>query len=294
MESLNAAVVRYDTLRAAVDTRLEDAVSSLSPGRLQEAILHAVDGGKRVRPHITLLSCSAAGGRDLDALDPAVAVELLHSASLVHDDVMDASPLRRRRPTVHTAYGLATALLAGDAMIALAFRALQNPALPRRDRILRLFSDGFVDLCEGQGEDITGCSIERGNGRHREMVEKKTARLIEVAAGAGALVATDNPRVIRALRSYGHSLGMAFQAVDDLLDAVGDTRSTGKPVGADRRNGRTTFVSVAYPDVDPVTAVGNVVERHTERALHALALVPPSPAHDALQTLALSLQHRTG
>lgn len=176
-------------------------------------------------------------------------------------------------------------------MIALAFRTLQGHRTPRRAEVMELFTEGFVDLCEGQGGDLTGPGWGPG-GTHRNTVEKKTARLIEVAAGAGAMTATGDADVVRVFRSYGRSLGMAFQARDDLLDVVGDERATGKPVGADRRNGRTTYLTLAHPEADTVSIVTGIVDARTEEAVKALRTVAPSPARHLLQSLALSLRHR--
>jgi len=276
-------------LVAAVNDRIAAAVAGIDEPHLRGVAEYATDGGKRVRPLLTLLTCAAAGGDLWDALDGAVACELLHTASLLHDDIMDRAELRRGRRTVHTLYDTPTAILAGDALTALAFRQVHRLPPPARDESLRLFVDGFLALCEGQSHDLRGAA-----GKHHDtMVEKKTARLLEVCTGLGGIVAGADPGVILRLRVFGRNLGMAFQAVDDLLDATGTEESTGKTVAADARNGRATYITVAPAAADPLARVRATIADYTDAAVRAVSSLPPSEARESLLRIAVELLGRT-
>ncbi len=264
-------------------------MAGIDEPHLRGVVEYAMDGGKRVRPLLTLLTCAAAGGDPFDALDGAVACELLHTASLLHDDIMDRAELRRGRRTVHTLYDTPTAILAGDAITALAFRHVHRLPLPARDPSLRLFIDGFLALCEGQSQDLRGAA-----GKHHDvMVEKKTARLLEVCTGLGGIVAGADPAVILRLRVFGRNLGMAFQAVDDLLDATGTEESTGKTVTADARNGRATYLTTARAAADPLARVRATIADYTDAAVRAVSSLPSSEARESLLRIAVELLGRT-
>jgi geranylgeranyl pyrophosphate synthase len=284
-----------DCLASAVDRRISEVLAPVEPPLLKEALARACQGGKHVRPILVMTSASAAGGRVEEALDPAVALELLHTSSLVHDDIMDESLLRRGRPTLYAQYGVPMAILAGDTLTALAFRLLQNCTIPRKQSVLAVFADAFVLVCEGQAFDL---SLARGlcvdAASHRKMVEKKTAKLLEASSAIGAIVGTADERLIHALKKYGLYLGMAYQAKDDLLDVVGKVETLGKPVGSDRKNGKHTYAKLASPEVTTMTEesgsisvkVSALVQELTAEALSALDTVPASPAREHLRRFA--------
>lgn len=284
-----------ESLASAVDRRISEVLAPVEPPLLKEALVRACQGGKHVRPILVMASASAAGGSANEALDPAVAVELLHTSSLIHDDIMDESRLRRGRPTLFAEYGVSMAILAGDTLTALAFRLLQNCTTPRKQNVLAQFADAFVLVCEGQAFDL---SLARGlcvdAASHRKMVEKKTAKLLEASSAIGAMVGTSDERLINALRKYGFYLGMAYQAKDDLLDVVGNVERLGKPVGSDRKNGKHTYVKLAIPEVATMTEesgtislkVSALVQELTAEALSALDSLPASPARDHLREFA--------
>ena len=283
-----------DWLRGLIDERIGDAAMTLRQRTLRSAVEYALEGGKRVRPTLVMLACGAVGGEESEALDGAVAVELLHVASLVHDDIMDRSELRRGRATLHMLHDMPTAMLVGDTLTALAFRTIQQLRTPRKETILKLFSMGFVDLCEGQAEDLALGGLGGGDVRsHRAMVERKTARLMEIAAGIGATIGSDQKARIRCLQDFGLQIGMAFQAHDDLLDAMGDSEIVGKSVGVDARNGRQTYLTVAQPNVDTIEGIRTLAAEHTEAACAALRTLEPSPAQTCLVELARSLLTRS-
>ncbi|MGB2958987.1 MAG: polyprenyl synthetase family protein [Bacteroidota bacterium] len=280
-------------LKAVVDERIDTVILRTTSPDLRAALQYCTAGGKRVRPVVAMLSCAAAGGRDLDALDVGVAVELLHTASLVHDDIMDRSETRRGRQAAHVKFGTDVAILVGDVLTALAFTLAHEFSSPRKDRVLKLFSHTFLTLCEGQAEDLA--FAKRGmvrNDEHESMVQKKTAELMEVAAGMGALVASDEEQRVRCLRCFGMYVGMAFQALDDVLDVVGDEQILGKPVGADARNARRTFVSMDYGVEVDLSEASNRATQYTDAACSSLEALGSSPARDCLVLMAQSLLKR--
>jgi geranylgeranyl diphosphate synthase type I len=297
-EKTNRAKIEY--VRASVEARIEETLAHIEPAALRKAMMHSVFGGKLVRPMLTLLSCEAVGGKMHATLDAATSVELLHLSSLIHDDIMDASAMRRGRTTVHTEFGVPLAILAGDTFVALAFQLMQSLHSPNKDDIVTVFTQAFRHVCEGQGYDLSLTSTSNAeNDAHTTMVEKKTAKLFEAAATIGALCGTINREHIDALALFGYNVGMAFQAQDDLLDATGNERSLGKPVAVDVRNRRGTFLSLVYPSRDAstklehaVAATTSIVETYTKNACRALDALPPSEALTGLRLLAESLVHR--
>jgi geranylgeranyl pyrophosphate synthase len=276
-----------------VDERIDEVLARIAPVGLRHAVRHAISGGKRLRPILAMLACAAAGGEERDALDPAVAVELLHTASLVHDDIMDGSDLRRGQPTLHTLHGIPGGILAGDTLVALAFRLLSNCTLPNRNAILAEFAAGYVHLCEGQSDDIALSGGDPLNAdAHREMVRKKTAELVGSSLAMGAMAATRRRETIESLRRFGIELGIAYQANDDLLEVTGKEELMGKTPGTDLRNGRRTFLTMAYPEVDTVARVTDLVSHHTDRALRELQSLPETIARARLETVARMLVNR--
>jgi geranylgeranyl pyrophosphate synthase len=287
------ALSQLDLLKSAVDERIVEVVSSVEPASLRDALANTLEGGKRIRPLCALLACAAAGGSELDALNGGVAIELLHGASLVHDDIMDGSEVRRGKPSLHVLHGVPAAILAGDLMIATAFRVLHGDERARKVRVVQEFTEAFVQLCEGQSHDIAFSDSDPIDlSGHREMVRKKTAQLLARALKIGALMATDDDRTIESLYRFGLHLGLAYQAKDDILDECGTEQRTGKPRGLDRKNGRTTYLTMAYPETDTESVVRSVVEDETGLALHALGQVPPTPARAMLAHLARMLVER--
>lgn len=159
--------------------------------------------------------------------------------------------------------------------------------------ILFTFSSSFLQLCEGQCADIE-CSegMLKDPSQHRRMVERKTARLLETCMRIGALIATEERRIVEALGSYGLHLGLAYQAMDDFLDATGDESGTGKSVGLDAQNGRHTYLTLAYPSTNLLDNARGVVARHTAEALSAPENLPESESRDRLGDLARKLLDR--
>jgi len=291
---LNLSLPFLDRLQSEVEERISGVIAGVEEPHLRDAVMYAVAGGKRIRPLIAMLAASASGGREEQALDAGVAVELVHAASLVHDDIMDRAEVRRGRPAVHIRYDVATAILVGDTLVALAFQLASRSASSRPGALLEMFSTAFLHLCEGQSMDIsTRVSGGVDAARHRRAVEKKTARLIELAAGMGALVANAQEQPVNCLRCFGLNIGMAFQAVDDLLDVSGDPQVLGKLTGADKKNARQTFASITAAQAGGEDLVAAMIEEYTGAACCALQSLPDTPARTCLLMLASDLATRT-
>lgn len=200
------------------------------PRTIHQAIQYAVfTGGKRFRPVLVLAACEACGGRMKDALRPACAVELIHTYSLVHDDLpaLDNDAVRRGRPTCHKKFGEATAILAGDGLLTLAFEILSGiqPA-EKAIRLVREISTaaGVHGMIAGQVEDIETISKRLDLATHDFICVNKTGKLIRSSVKAGALVAGASPKKLALIDRYAHAVGLAFQVVDDLLDQDGYCR----------------------------------------------------------------------
>ena len=260
-----------DAHRRLFDAHLAGCFDEIEPKALAEATRwYPEAGGKRLRPIIAMLACEAAGGQPEDAIPVALAVELVHSFSLVHDDIMDRDDLRRGRPTVHRKWDEATAILAGDVLFALAFEVLARLPAPAHAEAVRILSSTVRDLCEGQALDIAFESQEHVTpAEYLHMIGGKTARLFDASGRAGALCAPGAPApAVAALGRYGDALGLAFQITDDLLDLEADSKQIGKPWGSDIRAGKRTLMVL--------DALESADDAQRKRLLHALGEVDAS------------------
>lgn len=236
----------YSNYREIIDERLRQLITEDKPGSLYEPIRYILNaGGKRVRPVLVLLSCESLGGNYEDAINAAVAVEIFHNFTLVHDDIMDNAELRRGIKTIHKRWDTNTAILSGDAMFAIAFKLLAQVKSPRIDEIFDAFSQSAIEVCEGQALDLElETSFEVEIDDYIKMISKKTASLIKNSTKIGGLIANGDRDQIRALENYGFNLGLAFQLQDDLLDVIGDSEEFGKTIGGDIVNGKRTFLLI--------------------------------------------------
>jgi geranylgeranyl diphosphate synthase type I len=201
--------------------------------------------GKAIRPALTLLSAEAVGADPSAAVPAAAAVELVHSFSLLHDDVMDGDRTRRHRPTTWAAFGVGAAILGGDALLALAFDVIAASGHPAMTQSMQRLSTAVQDLVDGQSADISFESrVDVDLPECLSMAERKTATLLGAACGLGALFG-DRPELSDTLHTFGERLGMAFQLVDDLLGIWGDPETTGKAVYADLRQRKKSLPVVA-------------------------------------------------
>jgi geranylgeranyl diphosphate synthase type II len=263
------------------------------PASLREAIRYAVlSPGKRMRPLLVLHACHAVGGRMEDAWVPAAAVELVHAFSLVHDDLpsMDDDDLRRGRPTLHRHTSEAMALLAGDAMLGLAFELVLTRAAPAglAARLAAELAAGANDLVAGQVYDTVPGAVDGGTALERlELIHRhKTGALIRASCRLGGLAGGGAPWQIAALTSYGEAVGHMFQVVDDLLDVTRTTEELGKTAGKDAEQAKLT-----YPALVGVEESRAVAQRLAARALGALAPLGPRAAE--LERLCRYLAVRT-
>jgi len=225
-----------------VDKKLHEMVKS-KERTLTDASLHVIDaGGKRLRPAVTILSYMALGGRDMERIvDIAAGFELIHSATLIHDDINDGGTTRRGRETVYKKYGLHDAIVTGDFLFTRAFRLGGT-----FDKVVvETTADACVRLAEGE--------ILENKFRHKsnlsvdtyiKIIDRKTAQPMRAGAMVGAYLAESSPDEIEALGSYGLDLGIAFQIIDDILDFTGDSKRTGKAAGTDLKEGHLTLPSL--------------------------------------------------
>jgi len=295
----------------AVEDALVAAIDSEVP-LLNDASRHILtSGGKHLRPHIAMLAYLAVGGEDLmDAVPMAAAVEMVHTATLVHDDINDHSLLRRGRPSVHARWGRTFALLTGDYMFAKVYQ-LMAPYGPAYNVIM---ANACTQLVEGETlQAVSAKAGEIDRETYKRIVALKTASLFEASARMGALIGGGTPEEVDALADYAYNLGIAFQVVDDILDVIGDPEALGKPVGADLSQGRGAFVAQgerAILTLQPAVEVAVVEEddpikrmmaklrtsgaiemaqrqaaEMVARARRALAPIGPSPARDELDAL---------
>ena len=245
-----------------------------APAGLGDAMRYAVlDGGKRLRPLLVIAACEAVNGNPHAALRAACAVELIHAYSLVHDDLpcMDNDVLRRGKPTVHVRFGEAQALLAGDALQALAFEFLTpedgSVDAATQSRLCRMLARaaGFQGMAGGQAIDLASVGLPLNSSKLHEMHRLKTGALLQASVMMGASCGTPTTAVQQALADYGAAVGLAFQVVDDILDVTADSTTLGKTAGKDAAQDKPTFVSLMG-----LEASKNYAQRLLERALENL------------------------
>ena len=236
-----------------VERALSDWVITDAPAGLGEAMRYAVlDGGKRLRPLLVLAASEAVHGNEAAALRAACATELIHAYSLVHDDMpcMDNDVLRRGKPTVHVKFGQAQALLAGDALQALAFELLapDDASIPAaiQASLCRLLarSAGHAGMAGGQAIDLASVGRSLTEAQLREMHRLKTGALLEGSVMMGAACGAASTAELAGLRVYGAAMGLAFQVVDDILDVTADSATLGKTAGKDAAQDKPTYVSL--------------------------------------------------
>lgn len=231
--------------REEINTRLIQLMDGREPPLLYDPMHYVLDGsGKRIRPLLLLLSCKTLGGRLDVCWEAAVAVELLHNFTLVHDDIMDEDDTRRGRATVHKKWDSDVALLAGDGLVALSFYMLSKTPSPRLAQIAQIFTNGLLELCEGQALDIDFETRDVTTDEYLTMIRKKTACLLEMSASIGAVLADGDQKQVRMLGEFAGAMGHAFQIQDDLLDITSDERKLGKTFGSDVKRKKQTYLLI--------------------------------------------------
>jgi geranylgeranyl diphosphate synthase type II len=257
-----------------VAAALDDRTAQLPgwPASLNKSMRYSLmAGGKRVRPALVLWSCELCGGDECLAIAPAMAIECIHTFSLIHDDLptIDNDDLRRGQPSNHRVFGDATALLAGDALMALAFEIIASDvsnAESARAMTLELASaTGGAGMIGGELLDVESEEKDSDKSLVERIHAAKTARLIESACRLGGIAAGAGERDLKALTAYGHALGLAFQVADDLLDVTGTAAEVGKQTGKDAMAGKQT-----YPRAVGLEKSREIANAAVERAVASL------------------------
>lgn len=288
-------------------------------------------GGKRVRPQLAMIASQMFGGKDENVLPAALAMEVFHNFTLLHDDVMDKAEVRRGRPTVHVKWNENTAILSGDQMIIEAYKLLSGVPAEKLPKALQLFNKMATEICEGQQYDVDFESQEHVTiEEYLKMIRLKTSVLLATALQMGAYIAGANDEQQEALYQFGINIGLAFQIQDDILDVWGDPKTFGKAIGGDISCNKKTFVyleamrllgdeaislearelknwysQVLEDNTEKITAVKTLyeqvntrakceeaVERYTTQALYLLNQLPQNQATEQLRKLADKLNTR--
>lgn len=280
-------------------------------------------GGKRVRPHLAMIASQMFGGKDEEVLPAALALEVFHNFTLLHDDVMDKADVRRGRPTVHVKWNENTAILSGDQMVIEAYKLLSGVPADKLPKVLQLFNKMATEICEGQQYDVDFESQEHVTiEEYLKMIRLKTSVLLANALQTGAYIAGADDQAQETLYQFGINIGLAFQIQDDILDVWGDPKTFGKAVGGDISCNKKTFVyleakrrggerleewysQVLEDNTEKIAAVKEifeqlevravcekVVEDYTQKALALLDQLPQNEATEQLRQLANKLTTR--
>ena len=284
-------------------------------------------GGKRVRPQLAMIACGIFGGNEQEVAPAAMALEVFHNFTLLHDDVMDKAEVRRGRPTVHIQWNENTAILSGDQMMIEAYKLLAEVPTDKLHKVLRLFNKMATEICEGQQYDVDFESQEHVTiEEYLKMIRLKTSVLLATALQIGSYLAGANEAQQEALYQFGINVGLAFQIQDDILDVWGDPKTFGKAVGGDISCNKKTYVyltaqqladaelaeelhqwygSVLDDNTEKIAAVKGifeqlnvraaceaVVEDYTQKALLILDTLPQNAATEQLRQLANKLNTR--
>lgn len=246
ISSSNNFLKSYEKQRNIVDKRLLKSVNGRKPYSLYKPSYYILQGGgKRLRPILLLFSTDSVGGKFSDAYNAAVAVELLHNFTLVHDDIMDNAEKRRGRLTLHEKYNVNTAILSGDSLLSIAYEYLLKDCKKNCKDVFSTFTEGLIQVCEGQSLDKDfETTKDVSLNDYISMVRKKTAALSEMCCKIGALLGNGTKKQVEALSSYGRNIGIAFQIQDDLLDLIGEESKFGKKIGSDIVEGKKTYLFV--------------------------------------------------
>ena len=285
-------------------------------------------GGKRVRPQLAMIACQMFGGKEEEVLPAALALEVFHNFTLLHDDVMDKADVRRGRATVHVKWNENTAILSGDQMLIEAYKLLAGVPADKLSNVLQLFNKMATEICEGQQYDVDFESQEQVTvEEYLKMIRLKTSVLLATALQIGGYIAGANEEQQEALYQFGINVGLGFQIQDDILDVWGDPETFGKAVGGDISCNKKTFVYLEamrrlgdeaignklqqwysqvlednttkiaavkeiFEQLDVPTACEKVVEDYTQKALALLNQLPQNAATEQLRQLANKLNTR--
>lgn len=237
----------------SIRTLFSEISFSREPAGLYDPLRYMIDGGgKRLRPRLCLTAYSLFKDEfDDSILQPAAGLEVFHTFTLIHDDIMDKSPLRRGNPTVWTKWGEDGAILSGDVMCIDSYRRVAQAPEAVLGKVLKLFNNTAAQVCEGQQYDMDFESMDKVTmDQYMQMIGLKTAVLIACSAKMGALIAGAGDEVSGNLYRYGYALGLAFQIADDWLDAFGNEKVFGKPIGGDIINRKKCWLTIRATELD--------------------------------------------
>ncbi len=295
---------------------------SREPRGLYEPIGYTLAaGGKRVRPQLALLATKLFGGNEEDVLPAALALEVFHNFTLLHDDVMDKAQVRRGRPTVHVKWNANTAILSGDQMMIEAYKLLSRVPEKKLAKTLRLFNQMATEICEGQQYDVDFESREDVTiPEYMEMIRLKTSVLLATALRIGAYIAGATDEQQEQIYNYGIHLGLAFQIQDDMLDCYGDQATFGKAIGGDIAENKKTYlwltaaqkgaidelamreesmtqrferILAIYDRLGVKAAAQEAIRLQTNQAINCLDALPQNQYTDQLRAMAHKLEERT-
>ncbi|WP_019671226.1 polyprenyl synthetase family protein [Eudoraea adriatica] len=264
--------------RGCFNSYLEKKIRTKEPQNLYDPIVYIMDlGGKRLRPILTLISTDVFGGKYEDALDAALAIEIFHNFSLVHDDIMDAAPLRRGEITVHKKWDVNTGILSGDVMLINSYQYFESYPADLFKSLIEVFSKTAIEVCEGQQYDMDfEIRDDVTVPDYLKMITYKTAVLVAAAMKMGAIIARSSEELQSAIYDYGINLGIAFQLQDDYLDAFGDPENFGKQVGGDIIENKKTFLYIRAMEL---------ATEEEKRELKNLFSIKPQNPHEKIQTV---------
>ena len=246
MSDIKEVLGNYST---DITKTIEEELATITPQNLADASVYLTRaGGKMLRPALTLTTAEAVGGARESSLNAAAAIELIHTFSLIHDDIMDQDDTRRGMPSVHKVWGDDVAILAGDTLFSKAFELIigsKGTSSDQNNKALATVADACVKICEGQALDMSFEErFDVKQDEYMEMIFKKTGALIAAATKAGAIMGGASDEVIDAMYEYGRLIGLAFQIQDDYLDLVADEETLGKPIGSDIGKGKMTIIAI--------------------------------------------------
>lgn len=325
--SLEQVEQKYQQSYKLINDALGNCFTKNTPESLYEPARYILKGkGKRIRPFFTLLAAEAVCGSSANAIHTALAIEILHNFTLVHDDIMDQADLRHGRPTVHVKWDATAAILSGDMMIAFAYECALQTKTSRHDELVHILNEANITICEGQAIDM---ELEQRKDAtiddYLGMIAKKTGRLISAALEAGGIVGDASPEQLAKLITFGEKIGRAFQVQDDYLDIMAEGGKSGKVPGGDVINGKKTYLLLRSLDLtngkeremlqSVINNKGTVPERvpeiraiyeqcgvldearqlinsDTETALSALDSLPYAEGREYLKGFALKLMKR--
>lgn len=229
---------------SVINDAIKQNTSSKEPKELYEPIDYILDlGGKRIRPALLLLANEVFGGKTENAINAALAIEVFHNFTLVHDDIMDEAPIRRGKATVHKKWNRDIAILSGDVMLVQAIQFLSKCSTKHLPIILQIFNETAVQVCEGQQYDMNFETTEQVSiNDYLLMIEHKTAVLLGASLKIGAVLANAKEEDANHIYEFGKNLGIAFQLMDDILDLYGDPKKVGKRMGGDIISNKKTYL----------------------------------------------------